>query len=652
MRTGGATHTVESETEVQPMAGDHDLDYDWQGSPALRWGYNDLNGDGIPDTLLTIWNGKTVAFVSDDGKLPWPEVREDRDWHQYFNEAFNVGQEPPTTWNEARGDWGSYTILVDRDGCGRFDGPGDFYYRALDLNGDGYPEAEYYHLYPGRSDRPWSNKLHFSLNGERELSYLDWESFSYTDNEQRYLDDGKYVMNVHGSGFFLNSYCSEVQHAWENPIAWYDFDFDGYTNMVVRAADTHLVERRENDQCYRGDLSEFEIAFELNGNTGPGKAHSLDMQLTFYQYEGTGPSYRGFVDRVPGLAGLPEAAFLSERRLSTRHEQTRRYFPYMDGHKFAAEYQDWAGVWLIFDEDDDDNRWEEMFSRHEPAGEWEKYSDRIGDRTEVDSDFGGRGQLYVGRFDGRIHLYHAECCIWDVDYLGLYKGCVDRTDTAEGPEPPSGLVYPRVRYSDTNGNGFIDRLEFVTAAYGSESHTEEVTRTILLSDYAEDGSSPDVCDLVSMRTDAAQVSGWRVEDWDGRPLAPEDFRGTPNKEIFDRMTALYESVCNDMWDSAWQLYTTAKRHGLNVSEGRDRDTRTEYTREELANLRSIEVPAGYSRHLTGTTRRERYHNGFWLREKVFADVLEHSGLDRLLLEGYYYTGDFDTLCRYIEDPKR
>ena len=630
------------------MRSHHDLDYDWNRHPELKWGFNDLNADGIPDTLLTVWNGKTVVFVGDDGKLPWPQADEHRDWDQYFNTVFNVGQEPPSMWNDARGDWGNYTILVDRDECGRFDSAGDFYYKALDLNGDGYPEAEFYHLYPGRVERPWSNKLHVNLNGERDMSYLDWENFFYTDNEQRYLDDGKYVMNVHGSGFFLNSYCSEVQNSWENPIAWYDFDFDGRTNMVMRAADTHRVEKTEDDLCYRGDLSEFEISFELNGNTEPGKSHSLDMQLTFYQYEGIGPSYREYVDHITLTAGLPEAAFLSDRLLPTRQEPVRRYFPYMDGHKFAAEFEDWAGVWLIFDEDDDDNRWEEMFSRHEPAGEWERYSDRIGDRTEVDLDYGGRGQLYVGTFDGRIHLYHAEEAIWDIDYLALYKGAVDRKDTDEGPEPPPGLRYPRVRYADTSGNGFIDTIEYLTVEYGRESETEEVTRTVRLADYAEDGNSPDACDLIESRTDGTDVDGWRLGDWDGEPLTSQDFEATPNKVIYDRITELYRQTCEGMWDDAWRLYTTARRHGLNVSEDKDRNVRTAYAKKELAALGDIMVPEGYSRHLSGTTRREQYHNGFWLKEKVLEDIIEHSCLDEFLVRKYYYTGDIDALCRYID----
>ena len=91
------------------------LKYDSNVRAALKLGYNDLNNDGIDDTLLTLWNSKRVAFISDDGVLPWSEAEEGRDWNAYFNEAFNVGSEPPVTWNEMRNNWGNYYILVDKD---------------------------------------------------------------------------------------------------------------------------------------------------------------------------------------------------------------------------------------------------------------------------------------------------------------------------------------------------------------------------------------------------------------------------------------------------------------------------------------------------------------------------------------------------------
>jgi len=625
------------------------LEYDWGDRPPLAWGYNDVNGDGIADTLLTVWNGRKVLFISDDGKLPWLEEDEGRDWNAYFNAAFNVGKEPPAMWNEMRGNWGNYTLLVQKTDDVRFDGLADRFYKVLDFNGDGAPEAEYFNLFSAQDA-----KLHVNLSGERDGAFLDWQNFAYGD-EQRYLPGGKYIMNVHGNGFFLLSYSADVRNAWENPIAWYDFDFDGRTNMVMRAADCHKVGPGDesepmkllNPKPYRGELAEFEIAFELNGNTGPNRWHSLDMQLTFYQYGKPGPGYEQYVDNIRLIRGMPEAAFLSEARRAIRLETVHRHFPYLDGFKIASEFDQWQGVWLLFDEDDDDNRWEEMFRKHEPW--WSGFADQLGDRGEVDTDYGGRGKLYVGKFDGRIHLYHAEEAYWDVDYLTLYKGSADRkdrSDTAEeGPEPPVGLRYPTVRYFDKNGNGFIDTIEYATVECGREADTRIVQRTVSLLDYEEDA---DVCDLIDLRV-SAPISGWKLEGWDGNPVGPEFFEGTPNKEIYDKMMALYAGVADDMWAGASTLCQVAKKHGLCRSESQDKDLKTDYTREELAALTDVTVPAGYSRHLSHATKRERYHNGYWLREKVFKDIKEHPGLDVVTLEKLYYTGKIDALCGHIED---
>ncbi|MHB1462936.1 MAG: hypothetical protein ACYC1M_16720 [Armatimonadota bacterium] len=612
------------------------LKYSSADHPTLKWGYNDLNNDGVTDTLITTWNGKTVALVFDSGRLPWPEAWEGQDWNAYLNKAFNVGQDPPAMWNPIRAGWGSYTLLVDRDGCGRFDSPTDWYYRSIDLNGDGSPEGEYYHLFPGQG---YSNKLHFNLNGDRDMSFLDFGSFYYAD-EQRYTPGGRYIMNVNGSGFFLNSYTADTRNAWENPIAWYDLNCNGYVDIVMRAADTS-----DPANGYKGSLGEFEVAWELNKDTGPQRAHSLDMQLTYYNYDGAGLDYTGYSESIPQIIGLKGSEFLSENMAKTRLQPERRYLPYMDGYKIGTDFKGWKGVFLLFDEDNDDNRWEEMFAIYEP---WVPYADKIGDRFERDENFKGEGKLYVGKFDGRIHLFHSEFSIWQVDYLGLYKGSVDRTATAEGPVPPAGLRYPQVKYSDTNGNGYIDRIVYSTVEFGNEATTELVERTVDLLAFADqDHPEPDVCATIDPRVNT-RPNGWNISKWKGKPLTPQSFRGTSIKAGYDKISDLYGDVCDHLWSDAMMLYKLAKRFKLNRSESLDQGLKTSYTKQELADLKVLEIPKGYSRHLKAKTRREKYDNGYWLKEKVFADILSHSGLDRFRLEKYYYLGEIDQLCRYVE----
>ena len=633
------------------------LKYDVTRHPVLRWGYNDLNRDARPDTLVTIWNERTIAVVSDDGTLPWSPEEEGRDWNAYFNEAFNVGQDPPQTWNTLRSGWGGYTIFVDSDQSGRFDDRADWYYKALDLNGDGDPDGEFYHAYPEVD----CSKTHINLSGERGMSVLNWKDFAY-GYENRSTDGGKYVMNVHGNGFFLNAYAPEVQTGIENPLAWYDFDGDGFNNMSTRYSSASV------DRAKRRHVSRYEqveIAFELNGNTSKRRWHSLDLQLTFVgdqrfrqQRDATftgGLEYGHFVDRIPGVEGLKDAEFLSEKKRVSRLEVVRRYMPYMDGYRIATDDRNWLSVWLQFDEDEDDTRWEEMFSRYEP--EVFRLSDRIGDRHERDSQFKGQGRLYISKFDRRIHLLHADFAVWDVDPLAWYKGeevyfstVTNRPD--DGPQPPVGMRYPRVRYKDTNGNGFIDRIEYLTVEYtgkfGNEAVTEKLGRVVSLLGYADDAlPHPDVCPLTDPRVDTP-LSGWSLAKWDGRPLRPADFAGTPVKAGYDKMSRLYATAAAQMWRDAQQLYRLAKALGLNRSEKLDRAGIPRPSVEDRLKLKQLNIPEGYSRHLAGNTRREQYHNGYWLREKVFADLLKYAGLDRGTLEKYYYTGRIDALCEYVK----
>ena len=625
-----------------------ELKYDPEKHPKLSWGYNDLDGDRVADTLVTVWNGKVIAFVSDDGKLPWPKKDEGRDWNAYLNKAFNAGQDPPELWNDERAAWGDYTILVDRDSSGRFDDNADFYYKVMDLNDDGAPEAEYYHLFPGAY--AWSNKIHVNMDGERDMSFLNWKTFYY-DEEQRYLPGVKYVMNVQGTGFFLNSYSRDTRYAWENPIAWYDFDFDGRTDMVMRAADVIMLDGvlpyHPREKAYSGTLGEYEIAFELNNDTNEQRWHSLDMQLTFIRYGTPGMSFADLGDTVTAIKGLPEAAYLSERMLDTRQQDKRFYLPYLDGHAIATAYDGWQQVWLLFDEDDDDCRWEEMFGKHEPG--WRGYSDRIGDRIEIDSDYGGKGKLYVGRFDGRLHLYHAEAAFWDIDYYALYKGSADRRHTDEGPVPPDGLRFPHVRYLDENGNGFIDAVEYTTVEWkGEQEINEKPVRRVSLLELADEDEkgAVDVCELMDPRVDA-KPCGWKLSTWDGKPLTSDDFEGTPNKAIYDKMMLLYANTAEQMWRSATQLHETAKACGLNKSETAHASWQPPKTKEGLAQLKEIGTPAGYAPLLEAESLRAKYHNGYWLRELVFADILAHSGLDERTLMKLYYTGRIEALCTFI-----
>ncbi len=620
---------------------------------ALKPGYYDLNADGVIDTVAFTYGGKAAMFISEDGKLPW-ETEPECGWDRYFHEAFNAGKDM-ATWNDIRLGWGNFTLLIDKDDCGRFDSLGDYCYRSFDLNGDGVPEAEYYHLFPGEDWCPYSNKFVVNFNGEPDMSFLDFEKLTYGD-EQKYDEGGKYRMNVHGSGLFVNSYSAHPELSWETPISWYDFDCDGKTEMVMRVGDTlHNAIREsgglaEGETHYDGTVSEFELGYELNGNTSDQKWHSIDMLLSFYNYDHPTLDYTRYKDHLPYMAPLSGSEAFHGELLSVRCEPTRCYLPYLDGAKIGLEHEGWAASFLLFDEDDDDNRWEEMFSNHEGDGEdnnflWKNFSDHLGDRTEKDPDYAGKGLLYISPMDGKIHLYRAKHSWWEIDYLALYKGSKDHAGAPEGPEPTVGMRYPRVRYYDTDGDGFLDLIRYELVEYGREEETKTLQREIRLSDYVDRITPPELFDP---RSDAKET-GFMVENWDKQTFTPERFAGSPVKACFDKMKAYYEGVCEAMWDSASKLYAAAKEYGLNVSENLDADLRTEYSRQERLAMKEYLIPMGYSRHLSAFDLREKYHNGYWLREKVFADICKCERLDRHTLERYFYTAQYDALCDHIKE---
>jgi len=619
----------------------------------------DLTGNGRPDLVRTTWRGMPVILISDDGRFPWPREGENRDWDGFLSDAFDLGEGRPRTWNEARAGWGSYTILVDKDADGTFDGPGDFYYKAIDVDGDGRPEAEFI-VPPGVGGGILRlEKLFICLNGSHVMDYLDWEQFTYAD-EQLYTGTGNYIHGVHGNGLFLNGrfgpqWGGDIRLSWENPIAFYDFDDDGCTDLVIRAADAPVPWHKwqDPDRPVDGRLEEFEVAFDLDRAGGPETPSHLDMQITFTAYERGGLPYKGYEQEVPGLGGLPEADFLFAATPQMRHETRRCFLPYFDGYKIGTEYDDWEAVWLLFDEDNDDNRWEEMFSPYED--DWHVFADHIGDRVEHDRANRGKGRLYVAPFDGKIHLYGAEDGEWRVDYYGLYKGAVDRKDTAEGPMPPEGLRYPLIRYADTDGDGFFDRIEYLTAEFGREETTAKVQRVVSLGELADGEPFPDGLPIVEIRVDEP-LTGQKLEDWDGKPV--RNIR-TAARTAYERLCELFRRTTEESWSRARALYEAARRRGWNTSRDDPEFSplpdcrwlapeRPMLTKQQLAGLDEIMVLGGYSRLLAPQTLMQKYRNAFWLKEKVFADVLSaappaaHIELQRL-----YYFGRFDELVECI-----
>lgn len=120
---------------------------------------------------------------------------------------------------------------------------------------------------------------------------------------------------------------------------------------------------------------------------------------------------------------------------------------------------------FLYDEDDDCKRWEsvellepkDIFTTGTRKGgiDDNPQSDAAGDRGEWDMDASGDGNLYIGKFDGRLHLFGAEwgCCRKDQNamaYQGYDRGWLNK-DLER---------FATVKYTDRDNNGFIDYIEY------------------------------------------------------------------------------------------------------------------------------------------------------------------------------------------------
>lgn len=602
-----------------PAVADEPFVVNRRGMPPV--GFTDLDGDGRPELLRATWHGKDCLWISDDKSM---------------------------TRKSTMGKFGgSWCLLVDKDGDGIFDGPDDLVYQAVDVNRDRIPDYEIFAVKLSEAD--YIEKMAFSLQPRKpyeqdrhyKLSYIDWQTFNYA-NEQEYTGRSYYRMGVHGNGCFHNGRRNwpDTRLAWENPIAWYDFNNDGWSDMVVRCADFGPP---------RGKLQEFETAFDVDRDSGPGNECTYNMQLTRTAYRKGALPYLRYRETYPRLAGLGLANYLFVCNPGWRTDPVKTWIPYLDAYRLGTDCTGWEAAWLLFDEDFDDRRWEEMFGVQEP---WEGYADHLGDRIETDDDYSGQGQLYVGRFDGKIHLFGAEKGDWTVDPCGLFHGSMDRPLTEEGPLPPAGLRHTHIRYTDTDGNGFFDRIE----TYESTSPdwrtgdkrpaSDRLIRSVSLLDYATpEDPHPDVCELVSTRSKDS-ITGRKLSDWRGEPVRVRC-------DAFDRLTALFARITDQAWRDAAALRAAASAAamgGVGVANATPAGVKVDMPIADRTLLRDVRMGPGYADLLAPRTLRERSANAYWIKENLLAGIVAARPRDAARLKSLYYRGKIAELVAELRRP--
>jgi hypothetical protein len=561
----------------------------------------DINKDGKPDILERWWNGKRVRWLDENGDML------------------------PT---DTRGDQVADVMQIDKNDDGVYDSVLDINIKWADNDGDGRADMQAF----ATQGREWSNgnwnpanshwMVFIDVEKDGVLGWLDWTKFDFDNDNWGYTGLTDWLPDYNGDAVFLKVHrppqsLPDPRLNWENPFAFFDLDKDGASEMAIRWLDP--VPPLDKDVTnLSGVLNEAFATFDVDNDSTKGNETDYDMSLR--GAGGPGVPYRQFVHKYPALKGNPKFdqcfQWNNWRRIDELiympHERSFDNF-------FSAR---WASMYFVFDEDEDDHRWERVemyYPMHGFGGpkeidlystkKWRRsnyaelamaapnerpgisghpQADSLGDRGEFDEDNSGGGKLYVGVFDRKLHLAGAEWGAWTVDKNGEFHG----GNKTPSPRPIAPRVEEVVKYTDTDNNGFLDTVE-----YDYDGDRTIDFRVSLLDYRSATNPHPDV----------VQVFDIHKAGWNG-------------------LNDLFTRVSNQSFQEALTVYRAAWRRGLTTPEI-----------DMLASASAI---------------GERYDHGYWLKEKIFREVrtrLRETKQNQLEkdLTRLYYTGQFDAYARLI-----
>src|SRR6266536_284263 len=572
----------------------------------------DVDKDGKPDIIERWWNGKRVRWLDENGDL---------------------------LATDTRGDQVADVLQVDKNGDGLYDGPYDLNVKWADNDRDGKADLQAWVTQsPEWSAGKWNASgshwmVFIDVEKDGVLGYLDWEKFDFSNENWAYTGTADWLPDYNGDAVFLKVHrppqsLPDPRLNWENPFAFYDFDGDGLSEMAMRWLDP--VPPLDKDITkLSGMLNEAFVTFDLDNDSTKGNETDYDMSLR--GAGGPGVPYRSFVHKYPALKGNPKFDGCFQWN-NWRHIDELMYMPH--DRSYDAFFQaGWTSLYLVFDEDDADHRWERVemyypmhgfggpreidlystmrwrrgnFAQEDMVGPAERpgisghpQADSLGDRGEFDEDNSGGGKLYVGVFDRKLHLAGAEWGAWLVDKNAEFHG---GTKTPF-PKRRAPKVEEVVKYTDADNNGFLDTVE-----YDYDGDRKIDFRVSLLDYRSSTEPHPDVVTMVDTHK----------EGWKGL------------HELFTR-------IANQGFQEALTVYRAAWRRGLTTPEI-----------DKLASASSI---------------GERYDHGYWLKEKVFrqlrarlkevrqAEPTQATKFDALEkdLARLYYLGLFESYAKRIAD---
>jgi len=294
------------------------------------------------------------------------------------------------------------------------------------------------------------------------------------------------------------------------------------------------------------------------------------------------------------MRGLPDAdSFFLDPRWRQLSELV--YPDHESAIELVFQRGKWESAQFVFDEDDDCARWErvefydplDLFRIGEKNNglDHNRQADASGDRGEWDKDNSGNGQLYISRFDGRLHLFGAEWGAWRIDqnawsYQGM-GGIVDGYGPGRLQKSPE--KFATVKYSDEDNNGFIDKIR-----YDLDGDTVFENSVSLISLGINDR-----CDLIDMAT-----------------------------MDYSSLHEMYKKLAANMWNNAELALQVAHKKGLQTN-----------WYALLKHPKSV---------------RQQYHCGWWLQFYLFNDLADHAkrkgnpGEIEQIIKAYY-SGDWKIL---------
>ena len=381
------------------------------GPPSERVVRRDIDGDGKPDMVERWWNGKRVRWLDENGDLR------------------------PT---DARGDQVADVLQVDMDGDGTYDGVNDQNVKWADNDGDGRADVQAWSTQPpvwGEGGK-WSTAeshwmLFLDVEKDGVLGWQDWRKFDFGESNWAHDEPAHWKPDYHGDALFMKIHrppqaLPDPRLNWENPFAFYDTDGDGLTEMAMRWLDP-MTPVEKGLSPLSGILNEAFLTFDLDNDSG--KGNEIDYDMSLRGIGGPGVPYRSMGQSYPALRGNPK--FDRCFQWGNWRQVDQLFFMPHDKSYDAFFGAGWKTTYFVYDEDDDDHRWERVemyypmhgfggpeevdiwstkrwrngnYAQLEMADEGQKpglgghpQADSLGDRGEFDRDNSGGGKLYVGR---------------------------------------------------------------------------------------------------------------------------------------------------------------------------------------------------------------------------------------------------------------